>query len=38
MDGRIYVPDTGIAEGEFINVRISGCTDYDLFAELVHSS
>lgn len=38
IDGRIYVPDTGIAEGEFINVRISGCTDYDFFAELVHTS
>lgn len=35
IDGRVYVPDSSIEEGEFINVRITGHTDYDLIGEVV---
>lgn len=35
IDGRIYVPAGEIVEGEFIDVTITGYSDYDLFGELV---
>lgn len=35
IDGRIYVPDDSIQEGDFINVRITGHTDYDLIGEVI---
>ena len=35
IDGRIYVPAGDIVEGEFIDVTITGYSDYDLFGELV---
>lgn len=35
IDGRIYIPAYDIQEGEFIDVKITGHTDYDLLGEAI---
>lgn len=36
IDGRIYIPAGDVQEGEFIDIKVTGYTDYDLLGEVVH--